>query len=257
MSVHVMSWVLRHSEATLGDRLVLLVLADHAKADGSAAWPAVATIAHEARLSERQAIRCLGALREAGAIVQTGTTKQGCRVYQVVMSGGDILSGEGVTFTARGGADLSPEPSLQATVLEPSPLAADAAGEEIDKTDHCWEAFAEVFGEVTNEGSRARRNKAVKLVKQSLASAGVVEPAAIREEVRRRARTWQATFERAKMTDTALANGWDLAAHRTPAPPSPSTTRHEEPADVLPAEENARRARELHAHMQTIGKEIP
>ena len=53
MSVHVISWVLSHSEERLGNRLVLIVLADHAAKDGSDAFPSVNTIAQEARMSKR------------------------------------------------------------------------------------------------------------------------------------------------------------------------------------------------------------
>lgn len=86
MSVHVMSWVLRNSDARLGDRLVLLVLADHAKDDGTSAWPSVATIADEARLSRRGATYCLGNLERAGAIVKTGQSRHGTNVWTVVMA---------------------------------------------------------------------------------------------------------------------------------------------------------------------------
>jgi hypothetical protein len=53
VSVHVLSWVLKHSEAKLGARLVLLVIADRcANDDGTGAWPLLSTIARDARLSE-------------------------------------------------------------------------------------------------------------------------------------------------------------------------------------------------------------
>jgi len=88
VSVHVVSWVLRSSPERLGRRLVLLVLADHAKEDGTAAWPSVETIAEQARLSERQARRALRELELAGAIEQTGRSSKGTNVYTVKMTGG-------------------------------------------------------------------------------------------------------------------------------------------------------------------------
>src|SRR5688572_23904285 len=44
VSIHVMSWVLKNSETRLGERLVLLVLADHADEAGKNAWVSVNTI---------------------------------------------------------------------------------------------------------------------------------------------------------------------------------------------------------------------
>src|ERR1700690_4329746 len=85
MSVHVMSWVLRHSEEKLGSRLTLLVLADHAHDDGTESWAAVDTIAREARLSRRQVQTCLQKLEESKAIIQTGTRSNGTRIWRVNM----------------------------------------------------------------------------------------------------------------------------------------------------------------------------
>ena len=72
MSVHVISWVLRHSRETLGRRLVLIVLADHASQDGSGSWPSVKTIAAEACMSERAVQYALRDLEESGAIMRMG-----------------------------------------------------------------------------------------------------------------------------------------------------------------------------------------
>jgi DNA-binding Lrp family transcriptional regulator len=72
MSVQAMSWVFDHSPTTLGARLVLLSLANHASSDGGEIWPSQATIAQEARLSERQVRRCLKELEAGGHIVRCG-----------------------------------------------------------------------------------------------------------------------------------------------------------------------------------------
>jgi hypothetical protein len=84
MSVHVISWVLHHSKARLGDRLVLLVLADKANDDGTGAWPSVRTIAREARMSVRAVQYSLRRLELAGAIVSTGSSAHGTTVYAVL-----------------------------------------------------------------------------------------------------------------------------------------------------------------------------
>ncbi len=86
MSVHVTSWVLKQSDARLADRLVLLVLADHANHDGTGAWASHKTIAHEARISERSVRYSLKRLEQSEAITRTGVSRHGTIVYAVVMS---------------------------------------------------------------------------------------------------------------------------------------------------------------------------
>lgn len=118
-----MSWVLRNSEETLGSRLVLLVLADHASDDGTGAWPSVDTIAREARMTRRAVQYALRGLEERGAIVAAGKSKQGTVIYDVWMEtpmgaqnlrpgGADDDTG-GAQSTTRGGATAAPEPSLK------------------------------------------------------------------------------------------------------------------------------------------------
>jgi hypothetical protein len=121
MSVHVISWVLQQSQARLGDRLVLLVLADHARADGTAAWPAVETIAREARLSERQVQRCLRKLEDDKRIRPTGKSKDGTTAYTVVMKEGRHIVG--ATSSAGNVSQMSPEPSLEPSKTSRAPSA--------------------------------------------------------------------------------------------------------------------------------------
>lgn len=83
MSVHILSWVLKHSPATRGSRLVLIVLADHAGHDGTNAYPSVQTIAHQARLSERATRYALRDLENCGLISYTGLGPAGTRCYRV------------------------------------------------------------------------------------------------------------------------------------------------------------------------------
>ena len=176
MSVHVTSWVLRHSTERLGNRLVLLVLADKAEEDGTNAWPSVATIAREARMTERQAQRCLRSLQANGSIVKQdgrhrkGAQRHGTYIYDVVMKDdilspsedervtsttvkGDILDGESVQRVAQ----MSPEPSLeQPSELQPSfnPLT----GQKVAGQDLLWNALSSAVGGSTKiEGSRMRR----------------------------------------------------------------------------------------------------
>jgi helix-turn-helix protein len=200
VSVHVLSWVLRHSDTTLADRLVLLVLADHAKEDGTASWPSVATIAREARLSERQAQYSLRALEDSGAIVQTGRSRSGTHIYEVAMEGG--ADSAGVQNSAEGGAHVAPEPSLEQPSIGEEPNGSSRAPRA---KNLIWEALSEVFGEPTTRTSQRLRGK----VCSSLAHAG-----ATHEEILKRARSWPRHFDDATLTETALEKHWDVLGRK-------------------------------------------
>ena len=147
-----MSWVLRHSEVAGTDRLVLLVLADHAKEDGTAAWPSVATIAREARAGERTVQYSLRRLEEAGAIRRAGLhrmegQRHGTYVYDVLMGADSApLDNPRVQAETPKGANgddqrvqivdrrvqpFAPEPSLEPSEVQPSlePSEESSSGE--------------------------------------------------------------------------------------------------------------------------------
>lgn len=121
MSVQALTWVLEHSEARLGARLVLIVLADHAHANGTNAFPSVETIAKEARMTSRAVHAALRRLEQDGDIGRTGKRQSGTIVYAIpgvtrddVSSGGeettdvaDAARGEGYAQKA---SSSSPEP---------------------------------------------------------------------------------------------------------------------------------------------------
>ena len=200
MSVHVMGWVLKQSNARLGDRLVLLVLADHAKEDGTSAWPSVATIAHEALLSTKQVQRCLASLQRDGRIVKTGESRSGTNVYTVAMietraNGGDNMSPP--TSRPQNGDRMSPEPSLE----QPSVLLAAAPR----KRNPLWDAMSEIFGEPTTRTAQKLRGKMCSELKDAGATP---------DEIMVRAKRWRHHYNGATMTDTALVKHWDTLARR-------------------------------------------
>jgi hypothetical protein len=129
VSVQALSWVLEHSEARLADRLVLLSLADHAKADGTCAWPSVGTICRHARLSRRQVQYSLQALEQAGAIVRVGESRARTAIWNIVLQerlpiaqGAHDLHGADsapVQSAAPGGAEVAPEPSVEPSRTTP------------------------------------------------------------------------------------------------------------------------------------------
>jgi hypothetical protein len=115
LSVHVISWVLHNSPVDVsGQRIVLIVLADHAASDGTGAYPSVETIAREARMSERNARYCLRALEERGAIVPEGLGPNGTTRYSVQMGGSPLpganLAG-GAKHNRKGRQPTAPEPT--------------------------------------------------------------------------------------------------------------------------------------------------
>ena len=129
MSVQAMGWVLDHSQQKGGCLLALLAIANHAKSDGTGAWPSVRTIAREARLSESQAHRCIRALVRSGElVVETGCGPNGTNLYhlpnvrqlslglpQPELSTG-VANCDRSHGCARGVAPVRPEPSLNSTV---------------------------------------------------------------------------------------------------------------------------------------------
>jgi hypothetical protein len=83
LSFHAVSWVLKNSKERLGNRLVLIVLADHAHADGTNAFPSVDTIKTESYMSERNVRYALRALEQSGAIYRTGVHDSGTHIYAI------------------------------------------------------------------------------------------------------------------------------------------------------------------------------
>ncbi len=201
MSVHVVSWALRHSQSKLGDRLVMLTLAEAAHDDGTKAFPAVGTIAVRANLSERQVQRCLRNLVGLGEIEQTGTTKSGTNVYSVTgyieHEGGDNMSPlerEGGDTHVTGGVtptspELSVEPSLE--VLAPKNGKA---------PNPVWDALVSIFGEPSTRKKQVERGKVVK----ELTAAGATP-----DEIVRRAKAWPNHYDSATLTPHALDRHWD------------------------------------------------
>lgn len=210
LSVHAISWVLRYSEAELGDRLVLIVLADHAHADGTKAYPSLGTLAAESRMSERQVRRCLRNLEASGAISRTGTTPRGINVYHVHMEG-HIVPPQGAEMSPPGGQDVPPyiEPSLEPEVGTEVPTRA-------RKIDPLWETLVDELGEVATQSERGRRNKALKELR---------EVGATPDDVQRRVKTYRRLWPNVTLTATALAANWSLLANgngrRSHPPPPP------------------------------------
>jgi len=72
VSVDVLTHVFKHSRASGNDRLVLLVLADHASDDGSGSYPSQTKIAEKANVTDRTVRACLRRLEGMGEITRHG-----------------------------------------------------------------------------------------------------------------------------------------------------------------------------------------
>lgn len=125
MSIQAMAYVLEHSEAQLGDRLVLLAIANHADANGCNAYPPIDMIASEARMSERQVYRAIRSLADAGEITITSGGGRGkANGYEIVALKADRMSGlknETLTNRARNPDKSGKKPcqDVRPTLREP------------------------------------------------------------------------------------------------------------------------------------------
>lgn len=148
MSIVCLSYVMRFSEARLGARLVLFTLAEHAHDDGSKAFPAVETLMQRTRLSRSAVKASLKTLRDDGAIVETGQTRQGVNVYRVVMErgsdsdrGSDLDRGQ---IPTEGGSDSGPNPSVEPPSSSSGGALPKIAGRKVDRAT--WELAVAVLG---------------------------------------------------------------------------------------------------------------
>jgi len=136
MSVQAMSWVLENSESRLGPRHVLISIANHAKADGTGAWPSIQTIAREARLSEREVQYSLKILESLGELaIGSGAGPKGCNLYSLPKMLMDTVRkvctpqnrARGVQNPAKNVVDFAPEPkSFNRPLKQPSNTAPQA-----------------------------------------------------------------------------------------------------------------------------------
>ena len=68
MSVKVTTWVFDHSQSRNGDRVVLLVLADHADDERWECWPSQGRMARKANMATRSVKRCIDNLVRLGEV---------------------------------------------------------------------------------------------------------------------------------------------------------------------------------------------
>jgi hypothetical protein len=115
-----MAWVIEKSTLSGGPLVVLLMIANHAKTDGTGAWPSVATLAKESRMSERNVRYCIREAEFRGELLtHMKGGPYGSNLYSLPLMGGAKIAPLGaVCDTGRGkmeqemGQPSAPNPSL-------------------------------------------------------------------------------------------------------------------------------------------------
>ena len=156
MSVRVMAWVWDKGPGNGAERLVLLALADFCD-DAGRCWPAMATIAAKACVTERGARNIVRRLEADGWLkTQVGRGRGGCNTYQILVSSPEQRSGNEVP-----GMAFRPErdDTLPGTVL---PFNRNAGSAKPSRT--------------TKEPSSAARKAKADAVEATPKSAEVVPP---------------------------------------------------------------------------------
>lgn len=84
MSVQAMSWVIDNSKHSANEFVVLLMIANHAKSDGTGAWPSVPMLARESRCSEKSVQRAIISLVASGELrIEQQAGPRNSRVYSL------------------------------------------------------------------------------------------------------------------------------------------------------------------------------
>lgn len=142
-----MSWVFEHSEATLGDRLVLLAIADHANHDGCDAWPSVPIIAQKARVDRASVFRAIKRLVDLGEL-EVHSRPGHRNVYRVVICDPSqiatrrILSSKGSQSATGTPLSFKPsEPSLAEGSQSATGTASDGGGANHGPPVRPWETI--------------------------------------------------------------------------------------------------------------------
>lgn len=154
MSVQATAWVIQHSEHKGSNLLLLIMIANHAHADGTGAWPSVSTLAKECRMSERQIKRMLPELDASGELVVFWSKGRRAHEYAIAMgeTNRDILSRLKAAYFERlnqsDSDNLSP---LNHDILSPSNSDISDANSDISGTST-----------VTNRAAHIRKNLPLK-----------------------------------------------------------------------------------------------
>jgi len=151
------------------EKMVLLVIADHADDSGMNSWPSMATIARKASVSPRQAQRLVKSLSEAGWLSveeQAGGTREmrddrRPNRYTIRLSGatsvtsrddlrGDTEGPRGDAHDANGVTPMTPKPSIEPSLIEP-PLKTNHQNDAIEMFELFWNIYPRRVGKAAAE----------------------------------------------------------------------------------------------------------
>jgi hypothetical protein len=192
-----MAWAVEQKTGSASTKAVLLALANRANHDTGLCCPSMARIASELELSVRTVERATTALVEQGLIGRVRQRRDdgtlGVYSYSFpACSPPDMVTGS-PPDTVSGRNRKNPGSGS----IEPSP------GAQVRAKDEIWDALVLVCGQVTNSNTRGKRNRVVKLLRESQATA---------PEIEWRAKRYRHLYPDLPLTDTALANQWDNLA---------------------------------------------
>ena len=125
LSVQAISWVIEHSKHKGNSFVVLLMIANHARSDGTGAWPSVRTLARESRVSTRTVRYSFQDLKDSGELsIEKGRGPSGTNLYSLPKMG-DAKSAPPAKTARPPAIAVAPEPSLEPsnTKNPPTPLS--------------------------------------------------------------------------------------------------------------------------------------
>jgi len=211
MAIECMVWVLDQNEnLSTSEKFVLLGIANHSRPDGTNSFPSLDTLCGYTLLSKSSVQRAIKALVEKNYLEKESGGGRRSNTYKLKMDRNDvelkaIEHGHGdhpdgsqrpptlVTETTQGSQALTIEPLYNRNITEIEPSK---------KRDEVWDAIMDACGVNTaslNSNERGRYNKAVKLLKESNATA---------QEIHMRVKVYKRKFKGAAITPIAVANHW-------------------------------------------------
>jgi hypothetical protein len=161
VAIEVMTWVWKNSRSKNTARLVLLAIADCARADGSHAFPSNPELREKANASERAVQDSIKALVELGELeVQYNRGPKGVNLYRVIMTRAGSTPRR--IRTPAGSAGGGKRSSSKGTTPQNSPPPAESAPPQKSTATPAESAPGTVIGTVTTEvlrTSESRRRK--------------------------------------------------------------------------------------------------
>lgn len=168
LSFQAISWAIEHSRHNAGTLLVLLVVAHHINHGTDCAWPSIATIAKESRLSERQVQYSLKVLEESGELtVARGTGRKHTNLYsmpQIRVQSTSPFIGKGANGDTKGCR-------LEQERVKPTAPEQYLTGIK-DNSTLRWEIINQAIQETEANHSRDKKS-ASELIAERFAQAGI------------------------------------------------------------------------------------